>query len=155
MDASLAINVLAATVGAFFVLARFRFFYDPSKPKGTRWLNADRNASLTAKMAHCGLTRGPKFWAWVTSCVEVFGGLALITGVGRWVAAPAILFLLIIATKCTAKAKVCEQHPVDCVDVVCAYLWRVEGLYILMTALVVWYETGPVASRIVDSLLSF
>lgn len=134
------------TLGLFYVLARFRFFYDPSKPtwSGTntrignqRWLNKQRHESLTNKMAHCGFKKHPRVWAWSAALIEVGGGLWLILGVFPAFAAFGLLVLTLFATRCTAKAKVFEQNPVDCIDICSCYLWRVEGLYIIMALIVV------------------
>lgn len=127
---------LSLTVGVFFILARFRFFYDPSKPVGTRWINQTRHESLAHKMVVCGINRAPVAWSWFVAIVEVVGGLMLVLDWYRWVGAALLLCILIRATICTAKQKVCEQNPVDKLDMVCCYLWRVEGLYIVMTALI-------------------
>lgn len=125
------------TLGLFYLLARFRFFYDPAKPAGARWLNADRHASLINKMAHCGMKKHPRVWAWVAASLEVGGGLWLILGFAAPFAAFGLLLLTLIATRCTWRAKVYEQNPVDCIDVCSCYLWRVEGLYIVMAAAVI------------------
>lgn len=117
-------------LGAFFVLARFRFFYDPSKDTGTRWFNVARRCSLTHKMAYCGLKNRPAMWAWVAAFVEVLAGTGVILGLLTIPSALGLLVLLLVATRCTAKTKVMEQNPVDKLDCVACYLWRVEGLYI-------------------------
>jgi len=44
-------------LGGFYVLARFRFFYDPSKPMGARLLNPDRYEHLKWKMEFCHYPR--------------------------------------------------------------------------------------------------
>lgn len=136
------IEILACTVGGFFILARFRWFYDPSKSRGARWLNAERRDSLRRKMEFCGYQYLSGPIAAAVAAVEVLGGAAMMVPATRPYAAPAILALLLGATFCTAGIKVREQNPVDRLDMVAAYLWRVEGLYILMTALVVWADWG-------------
>jgi uncharacterized membrane protein YphA (DoxX/SURF4 family) len=129
---NLIVTLLSLTLGSFFVLARFRFFYDPAKPAGARWFNAQRHESLIHKMTVCGMQHRPVVMAWLVATIEVVGGLLLITGVARWLGALLLLGILLKATICTARAKVCEQKPVDWLDYGCCYLWRVEGLYIVM-----------------------
>lgn len=140
-------------LGSFFFLARFRFIYDPSKPRtvsyrarlelpavqwrevhNERWFNRDRRASLMNKMAHCGYGR---WWAWPVAFAEVGGGLMLILGLFAPVAGSILFVLTIFASRCTAKTKVYEQNPVDRIDVCACYLWRVEGLYIIMALVVI------------------
>lgn len=146
------------TLGLFYFLARFRFFYDPSKPgtiyrpemyyqysvqSSQRWFNSDRLASLTRKMQHCGWNwRG---WAWVVALIEVVGGLMLMAGIFSAFAAFGLLVLTLFATRCTWRTKVYEQNPVDCLDICSCYLWRVEGLYIVMAAIVVLAGPGALA----------
>lgn len=133
-------NILAAVAGSFLVLARFRFFWDPAAPAGFRWFPSVRFLSLKRKMEHCGWRIGSEFWAWYVATVEVLGGALFALDIARPIVGPLIFALLLGATKCTAKSKVMEQHPVDCLDVACAYMWRVEGLYILLVGLVVWED---------------
>ena len=132
-------------LGAFFVLARFRFFWDPSKPHGSRWLNADRHSSLTHKMEYCGLKNKPYAWAWVVAIIEVGAGIWLILGFATAFAGLGLFLLTLRATFCTAKQKVFEQKPVDTVDICACYLWRVEGLYILAAFICVIAGPGAFA----------
>lgn len=143
MGAHIVQYILEFTVGIFFLLARFRFFYDPSKPPGNRWLNATRHASLEHKMCYCGLTWLPLFWAWVVAIVEVSTALALITQVLEEIAILGVFVTLCVATRCTAKQKVMEQNPADYIDIVGCYLWRVEGLYLIMTVCIIMLEWLP------------
>lgn len=160
-DVALFLNRLV--LGSFFFLARFRFIYDPSKSAGhwqlepipeghrvlisarrgdkywtwvksSRWFNRDRRQSLMNKICHCGHGR---WWAWPVAAAEIGGGLMLILGIFAPAAAAILLVLTIVASRCTAKTKVYEQNPVDRIDVCACYLWRVEGLYIIMAAVTV------------------
>lgn len=140
--APIALLLNRVTLGTFYLLARFRFFYDPSKPAKERWLNKERSASLTAKMQHCGFTSYPYAWAWIAASIEVIGGGMLIAGVFSAFAALGLSVLTLFATRCTWRSKVYEQNPVDCVDVCSCYLWRVEGLYILMALIVILAGPG-------------
>lgn len=133
--------LLRVTLGGFYVLARFRFFFDPSRP-GAMFCNADRHQSLTNKMQHCGWCNMPRLWAWTVASIEVSAGLALIFGLLTIPAAFGLLAITIGATLCTAKQKVMEQHPVDCIDCVSCYLWRVEGLYIAMAVAILLAGPG-------------
>lgn len=137
-DAS--VLVARLLLGVFFILARFRFFYDPSRDDC--WLNSARCDSLTRKMQHCGLQAWPRFWAWVAAMVEVAAGFAVVIGLLTIPAAFGLLVTLIFATKCTAKDKVMEQHPVDKLDCVACYLWRVEGLYIGLALMILLAGPG-------------
>jgi uncharacterized membrane protein YphA (DoxX/SURF4 family) len=129
-------------LGVFFILARFRFFYDPAKPVGERWFNRQRHDSLRNKMIHCGLTRWPYAWACFVACVEVFAGLGVVFGLLSLLSAFGLLVITLVGTRCTAYQKVHEQNPVDKVDVCSAYLWRVEGLYIAFAVLVIFGGPG-------------
>lgn len=138
--------LVRATLGAFFVLARFRFFYDPAKPEGERWLNKTRFTSLRNKMCHCGVNMArATFWTWFTAVVEVLGGLGLITGLLTRLSALGLIAITASGTVCTARTKVMEQNPVDLVDCVGCYLWRVEGLYIIFGLLVEVLGAGVIS----------
>jgi uncharacterized membrane protein YphA (DoxX/SURF4 family) len=141
MEHDIASLLARGLLGGFFVLARFRFFYDPSKSPNC-WCNGTRRESLTHKMAYCGLKNRPQAWAWFTASAEVLGGLALIAGLFTYAAAIGILLLLLVATHCTARTKVAEQNPVDKLDCVACYLWRVEGLYIGLAVLILLLGPG-------------
>ena len=152
--ADFALFLNRVTLGLFYVLARFRFFYDPSKPgarlsedfgpdypryriRSQRWLNTDRHWSLREKVRKCGFKRAPYFWAYVVAIVEVAGGALLVAGVFAPVMAGALFILTAVATSCTARQKVMEQQPCDLIDCAACYLWRVEGLYLVMAAAVI------------------
>lgn len=135
-----ALFVARLLLGLFFVLARFRFFYDPSRPDC--WLNGNRCESLTRKMQYCGLHRWPKVWAWTAAVVEVFAGAAVVVGLLTVPAAFGLLVTLLLATRCTARDKVMEQNPVDKLDCVACYLWRVEGLYIGLALIILLAGPG-------------
>lgn len=118
-------------LGGFFVLARFRFFYDPSKPEGTRFLNTIRHTSLTNKMAHCGFTKpSPYAYAWFVASVEVLAGFGVFFGLFTMLSALGLFLITLIGTRCTAYDKVVRQNPVDKIDVCSDYLWLAEPLYI-------------------------
>lgn len=140
-----AINIAATLVrillGTFFVLARFRFFYDPSQPKYRVFCPA-RLESLTRKMAHCGLKKYPFQWAVAVAVIEVLAGVALIFGFLSTLAAVGLLAILVYATRCTCKEKVERQNPVDNIDRLCCYLWTPEPLYILLALLVLLIGPG-------------
>lgn len=138
------------TLGSFFVLARFRSFYDPSKPEGCRVFNGDRFSSLQRKLCSCGFKRQLTVWTWITAAVEVLGGLGLVAGLLTVPAALGLLVLTLRASMCTAWAKISEQNPVDTLDCVACYLWRVEGIYIALALLILLLGPG---SYSLDSLL--
>jgi uncharacterized membrane protein YphA (DoxX/SURF4 family) len=132
--------LLRAVLGTFYVLARFRFFYDPAR--SPRFCNPERHQSLTNKVKHCGWYSMPYFWAWFVAAAEVLGGLALIVGLLTVPAAAGLLIVTLFATYCTARDKVMEQHPVDALDCVGCYLWRVEGIYIAIALAIVLLGPG-------------
>lgn len=133
-------------LGGFYVLARFRYFYDPSRPDAA--LNRARREGLARKVEYCGYC--PAF-APVVAGVEVLAGLGVLFGALTLLSALGLLIVTLFATCCTAREKVYAQHPVDGADVVCAYLWRVEGLYIVLAAIVL--ALGPGAFSI-DALVA-
>lgn len=144
-----AILLARLLLGGFFFLARFRYFFDPSRPDDP-WCNGLRHRSLCNKMGHCGYTKFPDAMASLVAAVEVLGGMLVIIG---WLTVPAAAGLLVVtlfATACTWKDKIYEQHPVDAVDCVSCYLWRVEGLYIGMALMIIL--AGPGAYSL-DALL--
>ncbi len=130
--------ILRQVLGWFFVLARFRWFYDPERYP--RVLNADRHKHLAWKLCDCGYGYHPAL-SCIVACVEVSAGVALIVGLLMNLAVLGLLGVLLFATWCTAKQKVLEQKPVDCIDCVSCYLWRVEGVYIAIA--VVLLILGP------------
>lgn len=140
VSADIASLVVRLALGSFFVLARFRYFFDPSKTNGM-FLNVDRHTSLRNKMCHCGYAGNPSFFANFTAVIEVFAGLGVLFGLLTTVSAFGLLVITLCGTMCTAKTKVMEQHPVDKLDCVSCYLWRVEGLYLVFAALV--FVLGP------------
>lgn len=136
----LALLLNRVTLGTFFVLARFRFFYDPSR-KGAQWFNAGRYSSLSMKMRACGWQRGAPFWAWFAAIVEVGAGAFLALGLLSVLSAIGLLAVTVAATWCTAHEKTMKQNPVDRLDCVSCYLWNAEPLYIVMALAVI--AAGP------------
>lgn len=137
----IAMLVLRLVIGTFFVLARFRWVYDPTEsgfvrgaegePQriaysgGTRWFNGFRRAHLEWKICHCGYGTHPMIAAAV-AMTEIVGGLALIFGCLTSLAALGLLIVTGFATYCTAYDKTAKQKPVDAVDWVSCYLWNPE-----------------------------
>lgn len=126
-------------VGLFFVLARFRWFFDPSRPGACFW-NSARHKHLAQRLCTCGYGMHPILSGFV-AFVEVFAGLALIVGLLTNLAAVGLLGILAVGTYCTAREKVLAQNPVDRVDCVSCYLWRVEGPYLALVVGLLF--TGP------------
>lgn len=81
-------------------------------------------------------------WAWVAALVEVLAGVAVVIGLLTLPAAFGLLVTLLVATICTAYDKVMEQNPVDKLDCVACYLWRVEGLYIGLAIIILLAGPG-------------
>lgn len=132
--------LLRCLVGCFFILARFRWFYDPSRPQEPI-LNTARHAHMRWRLCACGYSEHPYLSAFV-ACVEVSGGAALIVGLLTNLATMGLLCILFFATCCTAREKIAEQKPVDHVDCVSCYLWRVEGVYIAICVCVLLLGPG-------------
>lgn len=124
----LAVLILRLLLGTFFVLARFRWVYDPSRPLDP-WFNTARHKHLVQRLCTCGYSPNPYLSGFV-ACVEISAGMAIIVGLLTLPATMGLLSVLLFGTYCTARVKVCEQLPVDKIDCVSCYLWRVEGVYI-------------------------
>lgn len=164
LDFALFLN--RALLGLFFVLARFRFFFDPSRGGTAPWirengsiclgaepgteleawntrmfLNPRRVANLTRKMCKCGWSKGAGFWAWFAAIVEVGAGLFLIVGLLSAMSALGLFAVTAAATACTAREKIRSQNPVDKLDCVSCYLWCAEPLYIVMALITI--AAGP------------
>jgi putative oxidoreductase len=97
--------------------------------------------SFFSKMAYCRCNK-PVFWGWAAAAAEVAAGIGLVLGLLTWLSALGLLAVLLVATRCTWRQKVYEQHPVDRADIVCAYLWRVEGLYIGLALMILLAGPG-------------
>lgn len=136
----LALFINRAILGIFFVLARFRWFFDPSRPDEP-WMNAGRHAHLATRLCTCGYSRNSYLSGFV-AIVEVSAGMALIVGLLTMPATLGLLVVLIFGTICTARGKVQEQNPVDPIDCVSCYLWRVEGVYLAMAVLILLQGPG-------------
>lgn len=131
--------LLRVILGAFFVLARFRWVYDPSRPEQP-WFNCQRHQHLRWKLCTCGYSTNIGLACLVAS-IEILAGCAVVVGLLSTLATAGLFGVLLFATICTASGKIAEQNPVDCVDKVSCYLWRVEGVYI--TIALVLLLTGP------------
>lgn len=131
--------LLRLVLGIFFVLARFRWLYDPSRPDQP-WWNKARHLHMIQRLCTCGYNSHPATCAFV-ALVEISAGCALIIGLLTQLALLGLLSVLLFATWCTASEKVKQQKPVDDVDCVSCYLWRVEGVYIVIA--LVLFLSGP------------
>ena len=135
-----ALLVLRLCLGLFFVLARFRWAFDPSRPEDP-WFNQLRREHLSWKLCTCGYSKRLVLSCFV-ACVEISAGIGVVMGLLTVLSAFGLLSILLPATFCTAKTKVLEQHPVDAVDCVSCYLWRVEGVYIAIAVCVMLLGPG-------------
>lgn len=145
----LATFAMRAVVGVFFILYRFRWFYDPTQPDPV--LSLYRQAKLRRRLRTCGYSTHPAMCAFV-SLAEMAGGIALLVGFLTRTAAAGILVILLFATFCTAWENTVVQKPVDRVDVVSCYLRTIEPLYILLLAVIVLLGAGTWS---VDHLLGW
>lgn len=135
----LATFAMRFVVGAFFILYRFRWFYDPTQPDPL--LSLYRQAKLRRRLRTCGYSTSRAMCAFI-SIAEMAGGIALIVGFLTRPAAAGILVILLFATYCTAWENTVVQKPVDRVDVVSCYLRTIEPLYILLLAVIVLLGAG-------------
>lgn len=124
-----ALLIVRVLLGAFFVLARFRWFYDPSRPE--HFLNHARHTHLSEKLATCGFGNHPTVAALVAT-IEVGAGLFLIVGLLTSLAAFGLIAILLGACACSTREKTMRQQPVDGVQVAEDVLWTVEPLYLLL-----------------------
>jgi len=128
-SASLLLCALRIYLGVFMILARFRWFYDPSRPEDP-WFNDGRHISLHKTVSTCGFTH----WALAATVaiVEMLAGLALVFGLMTVPAAFGLLVILLVATWCKGGEKTAKQEPVDRIDWVSCYLWTPEPGYIMV-----------------------
>lgn len=128
--------ILRLFIGVFFILARFRYFYDPSRPED-KWFNHARVDHLAWKLGYCHFPAA-KYIAPLVATVEIGAAAFLIIGLITPIAAFGLLVILLGATHCTAMEKVAKQEPVDRIDWWSCYLWTVEPIYIgIAVALIV------------------
>jgi uncharacterized membrane protein YphA (DoxX/SURF4 family) len=125
----IALLIVRVLLGSFFVLARFRWFYDPSRPE--HFLNHARHTHLSEKLQTCGFGNHPAVAALVAA-IEVGAGLFLIVGLFTSLAALGLIAILLGAVACSTKAKTMKQDPVDGIQVAEDVLWTVEPLYLLI-----------------------
>lgn len=142
--------LLRGTVGAFFVLARFRWVYDPSRPEHP-WCNPARHRRLTERLCTCGYGWHPALAA-IVAVIEIAAGLGVVLGAFTWLSALALAGITAFATFCTAKKKTLKQQPIDSIDCVSCYLWVVEP-HLLVASIVLVLTGGGFWS--VDTLIAF
>lgn len=128
--ADIALLYARMIVGLFFILARFRWIYDPSYPEAP-WFNEARHAHLANKLEYCGLKNG-SMWAPFVAWTELTAAAGLMVGLLTPLAALGLLAILIRATLCTGKEKTLRQNPIDRIDVCSCYLWCPEPIYIAL-----------------------
>ena len=133
----IALFLLRALLGGFFILARGRWLYDPLRAE--HWCNKARHQHLRQKMVICGF---PPWMAGPVATIEIFGGFALVTGLFTQLAALAIVAVLVGATHCTWREKIERQNPEDKLEYWTDYLWTVEPLYIAMAIVLVLQGAG-------------
>lgn len=124
--------ILRVLLGGFFVLARFRWFFDPSRPE--HWLNHARHTHLSEKLQTCGFGNHPALAAFA-AVVEVGGGLLMVLGIGTSLMALGLIGILLGAVACSTKAKTMKQEPVDGIQVAEDVLWTVEPLYLTLAVI--------------------
>lgn len=151
----LALLLLRFTLGFFFLLARFRWVWDPAQPmiqhkRGVKcvleqdaggWFPEWRHKHLQGKLSQCGYSDN-RYLAGFVAMTELSAALGLIVGLLTPLAALGLVGVLIFATRCTAREKVAKQGPVDCIDWVCDYLWLVEPVYLVIALSLVLTGAG-------------
>lgn len=150
----LTLLLLRVVLGGFFILARFRWLWDPSAPMvqhngpgGTCYITADRfmpkwrHEHLRERLRTCGYSDN-RFLAGTVAMVELAAALGVLLGALTFLAALGLVAVLVFATMCTAKEKVLRQGPVDCIDWVSDYLWLVEPLYLIVAMVLVLEGAG-------------
>lgn len=137
-------------LGGFFVLDRFRWFFDPEDtPDATKharyFLNKARREHLREKIEQVTGLKSV-WWSTLIACVEFFGGLGIIFGFLTPLAALGLLSVLTVASHGTFHDKVIvKQQPIDKIDVVSCYLWLVEPLYMWFAAVFLFVGPGQFA----------
>ena len=136
----LGLLLLRLILGVFFILARFRWFYNPSATD-RRWFSPVRHAALRDKLQHCGW--GDTAWlpAFVAT-VEILAALGVIFGFMLFWSAAALATICIIGTMCTACDKTQRQNPVDDIDWWSCYLWTPEPIYLTVSVVLVLSGAG-------------
>ena len=133
-------------LGGFFVLDRFRWFWDPEHTGSRRHLlNEARREHLRAKIEQVtGLHS--VWWSVVVAVIEFFGGLGILFGFLTPIAAVGILAILLIASHGNFHEKVIvKQQPQDKIDVLSCYFWTIEPLYIWMAAMIAILGAGSIS----------
>lgn len=138
--ADVVLFVIREVLGLFFVLARFRYVYDPSRPDNP-WFNAQRHANFKRKLGICGWPENTGL-AHFVAFAEILGGLALIIGFLTPLAGFGLLIISIFAMACSAREKTYKQNPVDGIHVAECFLWTPEPLYVVLAAIVMAMGAG-------------
>lgn len=141
MSADIASLLLRVILGVFFILARFRYFYDPSKPPSDRWFSTARHQSLKNKLNYCGHGCTDVLPAFI-AIVEVLAGMGVLTGTLTALSALGLLIICVVGTCCTACDKTMRQNPVDRIDVVSCYLWTPEPIYVVVSLCILLLGPG-------------
>lgn len=160
----IALLLVRLALGGFYLLARYRWVYDPYHPSSTKsaahtdeplitdrcgdkWFNRYRERHLRWKLERCGYHGG---LAGPVATAELICGLALILGFGTKVSALVLLIITLCATLATARDKVLRQNPVDTLDKITCYMWLVEPHLIVLALVLVLCGAGTIS---VDQLM--
>lgn len=148
-DVALLLNRMV--LGGFFLLARFRWVWDPHLGG---WFHPIRHESLRHKLSYCGL-KSVHVWAPTVALIEIGAALMLLVGLFAPLAALGLLVILFRATHCTARDKTMRQNPVDKLDVVSCYLWTPEPIYIVLAIIALMFGAGAISldTMILEKLL--
>lgn len=148
--ADLVLFVIREVLGWFFVLARFRYVYDPSRPEDA-WFNAGRHANFKKKLGICGWPESTPL-AHFVAIAEILGGVALIIGFLTPIAALGLLIISLFALKCSWRDKTYKQNPVDGIHVAECFLWTPEPHYVVLATII--FAAGAGAFSVDGLILS-
>jgi uncharacterized membrane protein YphA (DoxX/SURF4 family) len=130
--------LLRLLLGIFFVIARYRWLYDPN---GTpRLLNGQRHEKLRERLCTCGYTDHPCMCAMV-ALTEIFAGIAIAIGLLTQLALIGLLCVLAFAIPCKSREDIRNHNGEGSDSFFGWYMWNIEGSY--FTIIIVLLLTGP------------
>lgn len=130
--------LLRLLLGIFFIIARFRWLYDPEgKP---RLLNPDRHTKLKERLCTCGYADHPCMCAMV-ALTEIFAGLAIAAGLLTQLALFGLLCVLAFAIPCKSREDIRDGKGEGNTGYFSWFMWNIEGSY--FTIIVVLLFMGP------------
>lgn len=126
-------------VGGFFLLYRFRWFYEPST---ATWFCPSRRAKLENAVEDCGF---PPWTASYVAVLEVLCGLGLVTGFFTLGSAMILGVIMIYGQRCVVLPGVLKMRPVDTLDAMRCWLMWPEPLYLVMCIWIICAGPGRIS----------